>query len=166
MRNCFITALFLALLIPSVSFAEMPREEMYVGGVGAGCTLGYVREIYGEPDDVRYFSGEGIKSISYIYSDGFSISGRVFSRDERPEEDYVVVGFKLSDPDLATPSGIRVGMSYWDDVVSKFGEGKRFISFSDELMYIYKGDRMMSFSFVLDDDDEDTIIGIHQGTDW
>ncbi len=154
------------LFFCSVAFASMPPEEMFVGGVGVGCTMGYVEEIYGRPYGKQRYEGEGIRTVTYLYHGGFRVTGRTGIRDDRDDEDMIVVGFRLTGTDLKTPSGIGVGMSYWDDVVPLFGEGKRFVNYKGELSYIYQGSRMMEFSFKLDLGDEDTIIEIYQGTDW
>ena len=62
---------FLILLVSSVALAHsMTREEMYVGGIGPGCTLGYVQEVYGEPMDKKEFA-EKIVQTGETYLDIF-----------------------------------------------------------------------------------------------
>ena len=165
MKKIFIIAGLFLMFMTTVAFAKMPREEMYIGGVGAGVSLGYVKQVYGEPADIKRFNGEGIRAVTFVYSDTFSITGRTGSRDNRPEEDLIVVGFTCTDPYLATKGGIRVGMSYENDVVRKYGSGRAFTNRDGELMYIYDGGRGMQFCFYVDDDG-DTIRKIYQGTEW
>lgn len=165
MKKIFIIAGLLLMLMTTVTFANMPREEMYIGGVGAGVSLGYVRQVYGEPVDIKRFKGDGMRTVTFIYSDAFSIIGRTGISDNRPEEEIIVAGFTCTDPYLATKGGIRVGMSYENDVVRKYGPGREFTNRNGDLMYIYDGGRGMQFCFYVDDDG-DTIWKIYQGTEW
>ena len=76
MKKAILFCGLLVMLLTSAVFAAMPRDEMYVGGVGAGVTLGYIRSIYGEPADIRRHQNEGIKGVAYIYSDSFRVMAR------------------------------------------------------------------------------------------
>ena len=163
-KPIFICSL-LVMLLTSVAFAEMPRDEMYVGGVGAGVTLGYVKSIYGEPMNIRRHENEGIRGVVYIYSDSFRVMARAWISDKIPEDEMTVVSFWLSDASLATPSGIKVGMSYEKDVASRFGPGRETVD-GRGLKYVYEQDPEIFFSFHVDNDDEDTIVIIRQETNW
>ena len=109
-----ILLLFTILLLNiNVCFAHwMPESETFVGGVGPGCTLGYVKSIYGEPQQKKWFNGDGIRGVAYIYGPLFSITGRTWNNDPRPENDLIVVGYSLKANNLSTPSGITVGIPY------------------------------------------------------
>ena len=121
MKKMLLAIVLLLLLCQSIAWAHwMPREEMYVGGVGAGCTLEYVTSIYGEPQEKRWFNTAGVRGVTYIYSDAFSITGRTGKDDLRQEEELLVVGFSLKDNSLATPNGLTVGMPY-ETVSAMFG---------------------------------------------
>lgn len=113
MKRTLLVLSVLLLLCQSAALAHwMPREEMYVGGVGAGCTLGYVTSVYGEPKGKRWFNTDGVRGVTYIYSETFSITGRTGRDDPRQEAELVVVGFSLKDNSLATPNGLTVGIPY------------------------------------------------------
>ena len=141
---------FLSLLVSSVALAHsMTREEMYVGGVGPGCTLGYVQEVYGEPMDKKEFADNWIHVVTYIYSENFSVTGRYMTGDDIPEKDINVTGFTLKDNSLATPSGIRVGTPY-QEVVQKFGSGD-VVHISGKTYYCYTAPHSaVEMSFVVD----------------
>ncbi len=164
MKKIFLFCSLFLMLLTSAAFAAMPRDEMYVGGVGAGVTLGYVRSVCGEPMEVKHHRNEGIKSVVYVYSKAFRVTARVWARDEKPEDELVVTGFWLSDSSLATPSGITVGMSYEKDVESKFGPGREVMR--GDFKYIYDEEPGVQFQFYVDEEDKDTIVAISQETDW
>ena len=124
---------------------SLPDTEACVGGIGPGCTLGYVKSIYGEPTSAKRFSSDGVRVATYWYGDGFRVIGRVGSSDTREEDELPVVGYSLTDSSLSTPSGITVGMPY-ARVADQFGTGNS-ISFSGKTGYAYPlgGQREMSF---------------------
>ena len=142
----------------------MPREEMYVGGVGHGCTLGYVKKIYGEPLERKIFDGVDIHGSTWIYSKYFSVTGRT-SQEAIAEEDLPVVGFSLKNNSLSTPSGLTVGMNY-NEVVKLFGRGELY-EYDGRRGYFYvpaySGEPMTLTFYV---DDAGTITEIELGTDW
>ncbi len=117
------------LLWQATAFAHfIPKEELRIGGIGLDCTLGYVKEIYGEPKEVvRKETGKaGTKTgiiyyISYKYSDTFVVQGKLSERDSRGEEGARVVTIFIEDNSLCTPSGFTVGMPY-AAVAEMFGE--------------------------------------------
>ena len=121
-----VTALLFAML--STAQAEiyphmMPLEEMSVGGVGYGTSLGYVKEIYGESVDKEIFTGDGVRVVTWIYSEYFSVTARTSDDDITPEDGLKVVGYSLKTNALSTPAGLTVGMSY-NEVVMHWGRGE------------------------------------------
>ena len=60
---------------------SLPDTEAYVGGIGPGCTLGYVKSIYGEPTNAKRFTSDGVRVATYWYGDGFRVIGRVAVTD-------------------------------------------------------------------------------------
>ncbi len=166
MKKAILFCSLLVMLLTSVAFAAMPRDEMYVGGVGAGVTLGYVRSVLGEPADVRRHQNEGIKGVVFTYSDSFRVVARARVSEKTPEDEMVVTGFWLSDASLATPGGIKVGMSYGKDVADRFGPGREVVDGQGNIRYVYEEDPEIFFSFYVDKEDEDTIIVIQQETNW
>lgn len=44
----------------------MPKSELFVGGVGPGCTLEYVASVYGQPKEKRWFNSDGVR-VLHIY---------------------------------------------------------------------------------------------------
>lgn len=141
-----------SMLVSSVAFAHnMPREEMYVGGVGPGCTLGYVKEIYGEPIDKIESTTDWLHIVTYKYSESFSITGRSFAEENIPENEMMVAGFVLKDNSLSTPSGIRVGSPY-EEVIHKFGYGDE-VKLSGNTYYCFNApNSAVEMSFGVNDD--------------
>lgn len=138
MKRILFLCLTIFLLCQTAVFAHtMTRDEMYVGGVGRGCSLGYVVSVYGEPADKEELRGDGIWSVTYIYSPTFSITARGGAKETRPESELRVVGFSCKDAYLKTPSGLAVRMPY-SAVVQKFGEATMAKVDSDgRKMYLY-----------------------------
>lgn len=128
MKKFFTFATALLFVMLSTAQAEiyphcMPLEEMSVGGVGYGTSLGYVKEIYGEPVDKKIFTGDGVRVVTWIYSEYFSVTARTFAEDTTPEDNLQVVGYSLKTNALSTPAGLTVGMSY-NEVVKHWGRGE------------------------------------------
>ena len=128
MKKFFALATALLFVMLSTAQAEiyphcMPLEEMSVGGVGYGTSLGYVKEIYGEPVDKKIFTGDGVRVVTWIYSEYFSVTARTFAEDTTPEDNLQVVGYSLKNNSLSTPAGLTVGMSY-NKVVMLWGRGE------------------------------------------
>ena len=122
-------------MINTIRFTErLPRYEMAIGGISFDCSLGDVKKIYGEPNRVTRYKGDGVISINYYYGNNFRVGGRVFSKWDPTtrqsystvqERDYPVVGLHISDAKLKMPCGIKVGDSYIK-IVEKFGMGARY----------------------------------------
>ena len=128
MKKFFTLAITLLFVMLSTAQAEiyphcMPLEEMSVGGVGYGTSLGYVKEIYGEPVDKKFFTGDGVRVVTWIYSEYFSVTARTSDDDTTLEENLQVVGYSLKNNSLSTPAGLTVGMIY-NEVVKLWGRGE------------------------------------------
>lgn len=164
MRKILLILGLTILLCQSVAFAHwMPREEMYVGGVGAGCTLGYVKSVYGEPKEKHWFNTDGVRGVTYEYSDTFSVTGRTGNQDPRAEDDLIVVGFSLKDNSLSTPSGLTVGIHY-ETVAGMFGRVEK-STFDGRISYSYPATQFpIEMTFYVDD--KGIITEIYEGTDF
>lgn len=128
-------------LINTFRYTErLPRCEMAIGGITFGCTLDYVKTIYGEPSNITRYSGDGVKVVNFFYGDNFRITGRVFARYDKAtkqyysdleEDEYPVTGFSIKDDSLTMPCGIKVGDSYLK-VVEKFGVGAKYQPYKEK----------------------------------
>ena len=139
-KKIFLLATFLFFVMSATAQAEifphcMPLEEMSVGGVGYGCTLDYVKKIYGEPVDKKIFIGDGVRVVTLIYSEYFSVTARTSAEDTTPENDLQVVGYSLKNNSLSTPAGLTVGMNY-NEVVKHWGRGE-LVQADDRRGYFY-----------------------------
>ena len=129
-RIVFLCAAVFLLCQTAVFAHTMTDDEMFVGGVGRGCTLGYVESVYGVPADKKEMRGDGIRAVTYIYS-------RTGQNDMRPESELIVVGFSCKDASLRTPSALAVGMPY-AAVTEKFGAADTVLTDDDgRRMYVY-----------------------------
>jgi len=164
LRRIFLVLGLAILMFQSIAFAHwMPREEMYVGGVGAGCTLGYVKSIYGEPKEKRWFNSDGVRGVTYKYSNTFSVTGRTGNQDPRAEDDLIVVGFSLKDSSLSTPSGLTVGIPY-ETVAGMFGRVKK-STYNGRISYSYPAPKsLLEMTFYVDS--KGIIVEIYEGTDF
>ena len=163
MKKIFLLCMTIVFLLPALALVHsMPREEMYVGGVGAGCTLGYAKLIYGEPMDRDYFCGDGVRVIKYIFTPEFIVTGRTWAGDTRDEEELEIVSFSLRDSSLSTPSGFTVGSSY-EKLIEYFGYGEE-MKIGGRRCYIYQAaGSPVEMSFYVDDND--IITEIYEGTE-
>lgn len=149
MKKILLLCFAVLLLCQATAFAHtMPKEEMYIGGVGFGCTLGYVKDIYGEPQEIiwKETGKSGTKMgityyVTYKYSDAFKVIGRKHERDSSPEDEITVVSVILKDNSLSTPSGFTVGMPY-AAIVEIFGEGQKY-THQGRTWYDYSGTRYL-----------------------
>ncbi len=118
---------------------RLPKCEMAIGGITFGWTLNYVKQIYGQPDKITHFAGDGVKVINYYYGNNLRVVGRVFARWSKDtgyyspiaEGDYPVTGVIITDGSLSMPCGIKVGDSYLK-VVEKFGIGAKYVPYKHE----------------------------------
>lgn len=167
----FIFTICLVYSFSNICLAHwLPKSELFVGGVGPGCTLEYVASVYGQPKEKRWFNSDGVRGVTYIYSPYFSITGRTSSRDPRPESELIVVGYTLKNNSLSTQSGLTVGIPY-ETVAGMYGTVKKeYDSYSNKFYYSYDWDDekrhyfqpVMCF-FV---DKNNIITEIYVGTDW
>lgn len=98
--------LFLVLTLMSVSvcFAGIPESEIGIGGITFHASADYVKNIYGEPDNVTTTYNHALwsgKIDNYYYGDSFQIVLR---------NDQVIWLGSTANNGLATPAGIKVGM--------------------------------------------------------
>lgn len=134
--------IFFSLFIMSdcCSAHWLPKSELFVGGIGPGCTLEYVASVYGQPKEKRWFNSDGVRGVTYIYSPYFSITGRTGSRDPRPESELIVVGYTLKNNSLSTQSGLTVGIPY-ETVAGMYGTVKKeYDSYRNKFYYSYDWD--------------------------
>ncbi len=138
---CLTILLQISLGEISIVSAEhtLPKDELVIGGIGYGGTLGYVKEIYGEPDEIRTIQKKGIKEVLYIYSKNFKISGKAQVELNLNEADYPVDGFFISTNSMQSDSGIRVGTPF-KTIEDKYGAGKKYETPDKELFYRYEFD--------------------------
>jgi len=150
MKKLFLIC-FMLLFSMGTCFAHwMPTSETYVGGVGYGCTMGYVKSIYGEPAQKEWFNSDGMRGVWYIYSPTFRVVGRAGNVDTRSENDLTVVGYDSKANNLSTPSGITVGISY-DTVAGMYGREPLSRSYDGKMQHIYKFGDMQEMIFYVDD---------------
>ncbi|MBR1645874.1 MAG: hypothetical protein IJ685_03755 [Selenomonadaceae bacterium] len=161
----FATFLFFVTTFAQVSANSMPISEMCVGGVGYGSSLGYVKKIYGEPVDKTFFTGEGVRVVTWIYSEYFSVAARTGAEDFSPEENLPVVGFSLKNNSLSTPSGLTVGMNY-NEVVKMWGRGELFESEAGRSYFYVPADSQIPMVLTFYVDADGTITEIQLGTDF
>lgn len=162
LKRILMIATFLVTVCVSCFAHSMPGSEMVVGGVGIGCNLRYVKSVYGYPMEIRPFNTDGVKGVTYVYSPAFSITGRTSFRDTRPEDELMVVSFKITNGYLATPSGIRVG-DHINKVFNLFGSVPSRINYQNRKGYDYSiGSHCMTFYV----NNNNIINEIYAGTDW
>lgn len=130
MKRILMLCFAVLLLCQATAFASnyIPKEELCIGGISLDCTLGYVKEIYGEPKEVTWKetgkagSKMGISYyITYKYSDAFVVDGKLSERQSGGEDEARIVAISIKDNSLSTPSGFTVGMPY-AVVAEMFGE--------------------------------------------
>ncbi|MCR5176974.1 MAG: hypothetical protein K6C05_09025 [Anaerovibrio sp.] len=134
------TAIALCVFFVSTSAVAlahwMPESEMYIGGVGHGCTLEYVKSIFGEPQEKKWFNSDGCRGVRYIYNQSYSVTARVKDDDPTPENKLQVTNVNLKGSNLDTPSGLTVGIPY-QTVAGMFGMGEK-KQYTDRMFYYYK----------------------------
>lgn len=134
--------ILLAVCVTFLSFSSaalahwMPESEMYIGGVGHDCTLAYVRSIFGDPVEKKWFNVDKCRGVRYIYSPTFSVTARTGSEDPTPEDQLKVTNVNLKASNLDTPSGLTVGIPF-QTVAGMFGFGEK-MQFSDRVFYNYQ----------------------------
>ena len=63
--------MLLLLLSTATCFANIGNKQAAIGGVGPGCTLDYVRQVYGEPDSQQTKFEDGMHMTKYYYGNSF-----------------------------------------------------------------------------------------------
>lgn len=108
-RIVSISFALLVFMTTAICFAEIPKDEVALGGINLGATPEYVKSIYGEP--TSYDRGYG-DSIIYNYNGTFKV---MFSGGK-----YMYWMETTANNGITTPSGIAVGMDA--SVLSQYGE--------------------------------------------
>ncbi|MDO5297543.1 MAG: hypothetical protein Q4F00_13115 [bacterium] len=140
----------------------MPKEEMKVGGIGAGSTLAEVEKTFGKPQKIKRLDEGWIRVVIYEYSPDFQVTARVPSEEKCSEKNMPVVGFRLRNNSLATPSGITVGMPY-SVVEGKFGAVERSTD-EPRASYSYQAkNSAVEMTFYVDD--HNVITEIYEGSE-
>lgn len=170
MKRLLMICFAVLLLCQATVFAApiIPKEELAIGGISLDCTLGYVKEIYGEPKEVTWKekgkagSKMGITYyITYKYSDTFNVTGKKSERDSREENELRVNSIFIRDNSLSTPSGLTVGMPY-TTVVEMFGEGEK-LTYQGKTWYSYSPNKggIILLQFMVNDEGIITEIGVY-----
>ncbi len=170
MKKILMICFAVLVLCQATVFAAdfIPKEELCIGGINLDCTLGYVKEIYGEPKEVireeRGKAGTKVGIIYYItykYSDAFFVTGKLSERESQGEDGARIVSILIKDNSLATPSGFTVGMPY-SAVVEMFGERHK-TTYKDVSFYSYSPDRGGNriISFYVNDAETITEINVY-----
>ena len=170
MKRILMICFAVLMLCQAKAFAAadphfIPKEELSIGGISLECTLGYVKEIYGEPTEVvrrEHKTNSGkigtLTYITYKYSDTFVIQGVISDRKPQGEDEARILFIYIDDNSLSTPSGFTVGMPY-SAVAEMFGE-KRKITRQGRNIYSYSTDRGGFFRLDFYVDDTETIKAI------
>lgn len=143
MKRILMFCCAMLLLCQTVAFArQIPREEIYIGGLSTDCTMGYVQSVYGAPQkkewqEDRRHPRTVVYYVTYEYSPTFRVIGRTTKGQGYEEELDARVYFVITEDDsLSTPSGITVGMPY-KTVAEMFGEAKKHTPSSGDAFYQY-----------------------------
>ena len=163
MTRKLMLTLVLSLFFALPCFAHSyPLSEAYIGGVGPNCTLGYVKSIYGEPKSKRWFNTDGVRGVAYYYSPSYQVTGRTWTKNAIPEDEFPVVGYTVKANNLSTPSGITVGVPY-STVEKMYGPGQRYVE-KGKVKYLYDlpGQRAIVFTI----NKKGIITDIYLGTDF
>ena len=133
----------LLLLCQTIAFArQIPREEIYIGGLSTGCSIRYVLSVYGAPQkkdwrEDRRHPRTVVYYVTYEYSPTFRVIGRTTKGQSYEDELDARVYFVITEDDsLSTPSGITVEMPY-KTVTEMFGEAKKHTPSSGNAFYQY-----------------------------
>ncbi len=106
-KKFFIAAMFSVVVIQlSVCGANMPRNEMYLGGLTVGSTLDEMTGIYGNYDSYN----PGVEGLAlYEYGDSVAIGYNSFSKK-------IISILVNANNGWTTPAGLAVGMNISDSV--------------------------------------------------
>jgi len=95
-RKILLSTLFSLIMLVSTALASVPESELSIGGIGIGNSGGYVRSVYGNPDEVKNYNWGAIwryGSFKVILE-----KNKVISLESRGNNG------------LSTPAGVSVGM--------------------------------------------------------
>lgn len=131
MKRIFMICCAVLLLCQTTSLArQMPKEEISIGGLTIGCTMGYVESLYGAPPQKKWQEDRShprtvVYYITYEYSPTFNVIGRTTKgQSYEDEQNAKLYSVSVKDDSLSTPSGITVGMPY-KAVAEMFGEAPK-----------------------------------------
>lgn len=143
MKKILMLCFAVLLLFQTMASArQIPREEIYIGGLSTGCSMGYVQSVYGAPQkkewrEDRRHPRTVVYYVTYEYSPAFRVIGRTTKGQGYEEElDARVYFVIIEDDSLSTPSGITVGMPY-KAVAEMFGESQKRVPTSNDAFYQY-----------------------------
>ena len=162
-RTIFMLTLMLMTYFNFAAAHTMPITETRLGGIDTTCSLGYVKQVYGEPREKNYFDGVFIHGVTYVYSDYFSVTARVTGESQIAEDDWLVVGYKFTNDALSTPSGFTVGTPY-EEVIFKYGYGVEFNNDGRKGHAFTWSDSAVELDFFVDDNS--IITEIYLGTEF
>ncbi len=97
------------LLMAAPCFAEIPPEEVSLGGITLRDKPEYVKQVYGEPSS---YDPHGTDSVIYNYNGTFKI---MFASGK-----YMYWIETTANNGIATPSGVTVGMN--ESVLNQYGD--------------------------------------------
>ncbi|MDQ0202858.1 hypothetical protein [Pectinatus haikarae] len=109
MRKFLLLIVFISMTtVSAICAAQIPQEEVALGGINLGATPEYVKSVYGEPSSyIRSKNG-----VIYDYNSTFRIyfaSGK-----------YMYWLETTANNGIATPSGVTIGMDA--SILYKYGE--------------------------------------------
>lgn len=169
MKKICLTVIF-SFMCCCMGFAHsMPPSELVVGGISLGSTLGYVKSVYGKPEQINRsinpIADVHVYRAQYVYGPLLTIAGRTFGNGPKNEKDYNVYELSLKANNLSTPSGIKVGMPY-PMVVRLFGKGTYYYNDTTGMSgYVYAMPDSLK-EMILYLDENNNIAEIYLGEDY
>lgn len=149
MKRLLMICFAVLLLCQATVFAhEMPDDEMYLGGITAGVTLGYVKNIFGIPQQKIPSESPQYRFMVYTYPPSVVVHAETLKDNPSSEEEMIVSSINVKDNSLTTPSGITVGTPY-DSIKTMFGECSREFQSRNKMVYFYQGNGK-HIAFVVD----------------
>ncbi len=164
MKRFLMICCAVLLLCQTTSLArQLPKEEISIGGLTIGCTMGYVESLYGAPPQKKWQEDRRhprtvVYYITYEYSPTFKVIGRTTKgQSYEDEQDAKIYSIIVKDDSVSTPSGITVGMPY-KVVAEMFGESQKrtFPNGQDFHMHSFRG-----LDIYFEVNSEDIITEIH-----
>ncbi len=119
MKRIWMLCCAVLLISQTVAFArQMPTEEIGIGGLRLGCTAGYVKSLYGEPQKVER---DAAQVLYYTYTSPSLLRVTFYGKGIAADDDCMCIHILAEDDSISTPSGFTVGMPY-QSVVDMYGE--------------------------------------------